>query len=937
MTRSTGPAKAYTDSPALHPNLIAGSLHLLFWLFFHPSAWRNYVTRIDPALSPDFALTELPRETWQSPVLRRLLLQGYLVLPILTGLLVGLIPWWRVTNISAQGILLNILISVANGLAAGLAIGLTVSVAVSITFATLITLLTGLMPLKLMPMYGAIISALIGGDPAEMGGMIQGLLFGVTAGVSAGVAVSISNQHQNYRLLRQVTGFVVGVIISAVLLAAAYFVAQEAGPIGRGLGLVDGLTYGAAGGLLYGILYTLTVRARAHKWGRGIIVGLIGGLLGGAAYAVLVGVPEDRWIYQAALGVGGGLLFGGLFGLPYVLAERTAGTWAGAVAGGLVSGIAWAPLISFVFPYIPLMPTLPIALIIILLGLSRIWLQPLLLYPILTIWNFLLLRLDQRPPRQQRASFLRFHSAFWDEHQRLPLFELDEHLVLIAERNPGEGRAAIDYLSTKPYQHWAARTAQIELEARWLESCDNVEVISTIHRSLSAGELPGPASALLRSFSRISQDVLAALRQEGIYNQRLALRAVEERLDSLLRELTRSNDRYAIRFRPIADGWRHIVVDQRRSLVATAELRQEIDSPYIVGVPLTEHQEIFVGRTDISARIEQLLRDQRRMPLLLYGQRRMGKTSLLNNLGRLLPSTIVPLFVDLQGPPSQANDHAGFLYNLARGMISAAQRQRGLTLPPLKREVLALDPFTGFDEWLDEVEASLSDRSALLALDEFESLEGPIDEGRFSEPAVLGMFRHLIQHRPCFKVLLTGSHSVDEFQRWANYLINVQMIHIGYLEEAETRQLIERPVPNFVLRYEPEASQRVFDLTRGHPSLVQLLCSEIVIVKNEQDPSVRRLARLSDVETALPLALEHGSFFFADIERNQLDPAALAVLRFIAAQGERTIVQRDTLARQCPDNLDQALALLTRRELIESSNGGFHFQVELIRRWFARA
>ena len=46
----------------------------------------------------------------------------------------------------------------------------------------------------------------------------------------------------------------------------------------------------------------------------------------------------------------------------------------------------------------------------------------------------------------------------------------------------------------------------------------------------------------------------------------------------------------------------------------------------------------------------------------------LGKTSLLNNLGRLLPSTIVPLFIDLQGPASRASDHAGLLYNLARAM-----------------------------------------------------------------------------------------------------------------------------------------------------------------------------------------------------------------------------------------------------------------------------
>ena len=156
-------------------------------------------------------------------------------------------------------------------------------------------------------------------------------------------------------------------------------------------------------------------------------------------------------------------------------------------------------------------------------------------------------------------------------------------------------------------------------------------------------------------------------------NQRLALSAVEDRLDGLLRELTRSSERYAVRFCPVATQWRQIVVDHVQHLSREVELRQEIDNPYIVGVPLTAQQELFVGRTDISAYIEHLLLDRRRPPVLLYGPRRMGKISLLNNLGPLLPSTIVPLFVDRQGPASLASDHTGLLYNLARDMANSAQ------------------------------------------------------------------------------------------------------------------------------------------------------------------------------------------------------------------------------------------------------------------------
>jgi hypothetical protein len=269
---------------------------------------------------------------------------------------------------------------------------------------------------------------------------------------------------------------------------------------------------------------------------------------------------------------------------------------------------------------------------------------------------------------------------------------------------------------------------------------------------------------------------------------------------------------------------------------------------------------------------------------------------------------------------------------MARGLIDSAAKQRGLTLPPLARETLAGDPFTHFDEWLDEVEKTLGDNTALLTLDEFEVLESAFAEGRFSETAVLGMLRHLIQHRPRFKVLLAGSHTLDEVQRWASYLINVQVVQIGYLEETEARLLIEQPVKGFALRYEPEASQRAFALTRGHPFLTQLLCAEIVALKNEQDPSVRRLAKLTDVEAAVPEALTSGSFFFADIERNQVDGAGLKLLRMLAGRGEGAVMAQGEVSAYP----SESLAALARRDLIESTDGGYRFQVELIRRWFER-
>ena len=91
MKTSGVPRNAYTHTPEQHTNSILGSLQLLFWLFFRPSALRNHLERIGFALNSNSSLIDLLKQglaLW-----RWLFIQGYLFLPIVTDLLLGLVLW----------------------------------------------------------------------------------------------------------------------------------------------------------------------------------------------------------------------------------------------------------------------------------------------------------------------------------------------------------------------------------------------------------------------------------------------------------------------------------------------------------------------------------------------------------------------------------------------------------------------------------------------------------------------------------------------------------------------------------------------------------------------------------------------------------------------------------------------------------------------------
>jgi hypothetical protein len=938
---------------------ILASFIIINWLVFTPSAWRRYIASIDINLSPDFALADLQPHHWQHAALQKLLYLGHGLWSVWVTCTVILCLWWL--DMPGEVLVLTscyaLLFSVIGGLLGSLTVSVVYGIMIGIIGGILLSLPIGIIEISeytfdemdkmlvfsmaeniaiaVMLSISDLQTSLPNSDPKIVWTIFLGIFTASSAGSVMYNTKKIAKSQPQYR---QIGSIMIGVLISgfAVFLISGLMsmLAPSAAWMQTGTLYVlayDGLIVGVFGLAMILIWSLLTWRWRQALW-LGIATSLFLGLFTLLKNEFNTSNSLKPIIIGSHGGIENAMLYLFLFAFPYILAKRIANTWAGIIAG--IFGSAGVYIVfALITGRYSVNFILPLTVVALFLGLSFVWWRPLLCYPFQAAWNLLLYRAEERRTDNQIKLF-QWHSAFWDEYQYLPLFGLESYLVMVTERNPTIGQAAIEYLSSTS-QSWAATEAQIELDARRLQSCTDVNTISLAHHHLAAGELGGPASALLRSFSRISRDAKAALSQESHYNQRLALDAVEERLDGLLRELTRSSEPYALRFRPIVVKWRQTIAEYIRALGEAVESRQEISNPYIIGIPLTEHQEIFVGRSDVSERIERLLLDSRCPPLLLYGQRRTGKTSLLNNLGKLLPWQIIPLFVDLQGPTSLARDYVGFLYNMSRAILTSAKRHREIQFPPLTKDQLSADPFTSFDEWLDEIEEQLeSNQTMLLILDEFSALEHIFNKGLLDEVSVLSMFRHIIQHRSRIKILLSGSHTIDELERWASYLINVQTVHISYLQTNEALQLIEQPVKDFALRYEASASQRVIEITRCHPALIQLLCAEIVTLKNKQNISERRLAKVNDVEMATTGALQHGRFFFADIANNQVTNKGLAMLRFLASHGEGQIISEDVLRTNCPDEFETTLENLWQRELIESLNNGYRFQVELIRQWF---
>ena len=97
-------------------------------------------------------------------------------------------------------------------------------------------------------------------------------------------------------------------------------------------------------------------------------------------------------------------------------------------------------------------------------------------------------------------------------------------------------------------------------------------------------------------------------------------------------------------------------------------MNRQTFNPYIAGTPLRDPQGFF-GRQDILDWVSAELSNLHTNALVLYGQRRVGKTTILLQLRHSLSSTkFLPIYFDLQ---DQAKNRLGeVLANLADSMGS---------------------------------------------------------------------------------------------------------------------------------------------------------------------------------------------------------------------------------------------------------------------------
>lgn len=349
----------------------------------------------------------------------------------------------------------------------------------------------------------------------------------------------------------------------------------------------------------------------------------------------------------------------------------------------------------------------------------------------------------------------------------------------------------------------------------------------------------------------------------------------------------------------------------------------------------------FFGRDDILQMVKTELTLPDQNAVVLFGQRRIGKTSILLHLQSYLAAAhFLPVYFDLIEHTRKPLGRV--LFDLASKMAARVGKTAG-----------SLDAFDNEGRFFRQrflpmfYKALGPDRRPVLLFDEFDVLDATGEEQIPHNAAARVFFpylRQLLDEEPRLGFVFVVGRKADELSIDVKALFKAASARrVSMLDEEAAYELITTAQREGSLIFEEGAIARILALTAGHPYFTQLVCrslwNRLHATPSLETPRVES----ATVEAIISEVLEAGHNVFEWIWEG-LPPAERVIFSAVAsATDERSAVTKEELQhilhyhgiRILIGELDQAPNMLVEWEMLRKTAEGYGFFVELLRRWVA--
>jgi GTP pyrophosphokinase len=289
------------------------------------------------------------------------------------------------------------------------------------------------------------------------------------------------------------------------------------------------------------------------------------------------------------------------------------------------------------------------------------------------------------------------------------------------------------------------------------------------------------------------------------------------------------------------------VVDVRRSLASPKPFMRaqsplqvsKLKDPY--SSQAIKNKEVFFGRANELFEIQTMLEGVgRNNSVILWGQQRIGKTSLLYQLQRVYlesyDSIVFPIYVSLQGGTNEGVSCEDWINRFGRRISKQLIKLRIDDHCPSWDEASNCATAEGMITFVEDLMVTLPGHQVVILIDE---AQGMFNYAAHASKPLVQALNYLVDTQARLAFVFSGWGLIENYQTMPENMLLFGRSHsipLSVLDPSAAEELIRKPLYPHI-QYEDKVVQKILDLTRHHPYYIHRLCSSMVqsVIRNPME------------------------------------------------------------------------------------------------------
>ena len=370
------------------------------------------------------------------------------------------------------------------------------------------------------------------------------------------------------------------------------------------------------------------------------------------------------------------------------------------------------------------------------------------------------------------------------------------------------------------------------------------------------------------------------------------------------------------------------------------------------GEELDADSDMFYGRESIIATILEAIVANRKNQIAIYGQKRSGKSSLLNKImGKLESDVDNSVFCgkfNLQGlSDNEPNPTMWILKEIATALTRGIRKKgiKSITQSTISNYFCKeQDPFNALRDFIEHLNNmdEIKNSHFVVFIDEFTYLYQLIKEGKLGKDFMRRWIALVETPGINFQTIVAAQDTLPHFMNESyasNYFNKFSKEPLTYLTKEESLQLIKDPIPNVI--FLNHTDELIYEYTSGSAFFTQIFCTRLVDYLNLKTTHIVGKEDIENVANLLCTGtsrLEPSTFECLTKEADGSDfneEDNIKILRCIAestrAGGHVKI--NDLNIGYPRERLSDLLDNLYTRRVVSKHDDGYSINVKLFVKW----